>query len=169
VKKINFKIIFIFSILFFFSILIKTNKPYILSTSFEAYCTYGITGYDSYFHLTPDETWVILHKNGSITINTFLDKINEEIINNKRIIVEKFVRDIIHIKSKNTNLLNYCNPHSNLSFREKVKYSAFKRSEEIIDNRRKHRIKYTVFFFNLLLIVFFVLKLEKINLSKLSR
>ena len=164
-KKNNFKLIFILYVLFFYLISISTNKQYILSSSYKTVCGVAITTVDQYIQLIPNDTWIVTGEDGIIKINTVFNKKKPEIIKLKKIKNRRLANNIFkyknfdHAQKECTSLNNHI----------PIKPLLLLVDQTLIDNGEKNHIKYFIFFLNLLLIIFSVKQLEKINLSKLSR
>jgi len=167
VKKNNFKLIFILYVLFFYLISISTNKQYILSSSYKSVCAVTISTVDQYIQLIPNDTWIVTGENGIIKINTVFNKKKPEIIKLKKIKNRRLANNIF--KYKNFDHAQKDKECTSLNTHIKIKPLLLLVDQTLIDNGEKNHIKYFIFFLNLLLIIFSVKQLEKINLSKLSR
>lgn len=170
-KKISIINLFIFSIIFFTLLLIKSSKPYYYSATFWVYCSNEISNFDKYYSILPSDTWVIHKKFGRITIRSHLKNLDSSTINNKK-------KEIMNLSKKILNFVNnskekivdvetctlYGFNHKQITFSEP---NIFLESEEVIDNSRENKIKIFVFILNLFFTIFFIFKFKKINLSKL--
>ena len=164
-KKNNFKLIFILYVLFFYLISISTNKQYILSSSYKTSCGVAISTVDQYIQLIPNDTWIVTGEDGIIKINTVFNKKKPEIIKLKKIKNRRLANNIFKYK----NFDHAQKECTSLNSHIPIKPLLLLVDQTLIDNGEKNHIKYFIFFLNLLLIIFSVKQLEKINLSKLSR
>ncbi len=166
-KQNNYLLLFVFSTFFFILMLVKDSKQYMFVSSYWAHCSNDIGGFNNYYHLVPEDTWVVAKKGGRITIRTVIKNNNTETIKDQRIKNNNLSKKILKFVNKNNKYTNKCN---NIYFNNKFYGNTpviFKVSEKIINRDKVYKIKILIFVINILFTIIFIFKLNKINVSRL--
>ena len=172
-KKVSFLALLIYFFIFFILLIPKNKNNYFYHATFWAYCSNEISNFDKYYHLVPNDSWIILKEHGRITIRSSLKNINVETIKNKRNEVNILSKKILNfVNSQKDKVVDYekCTLYKfnnkDIVFKEPALYLE---TEEIINNKKKNRVRFLIFIINLIFTIFFIFKFSKINFTKLYR
>lgn len=165
----NFYLILFFYLFGGFFLVLKYNKPYILSHKYASKCL-ELTGTDRFYHLLDKNVWVNPTKDSHLKIYIHLSNlkndniyINEKIIKDQIVLIKEFLwknysKEFLW-QNYNVEIKNECIKEQKIILVEKV----------IIDNTKLYIIKFIYLIISFFLSIYFLKRLEKINFKDLFR